>query len=85
MWASEHRRPLRIIIILGITANRRIAAHFLLAFTLSSKISVIAYADDGCHFLFEILTHFRIQYYVVYGHEWLILIDFIKEFLLNSK
>ena len=62
MWASEHRRPLRIIIILGITANRRIAAHFLLAFTLFSKISVIAYADDGCHFLFEILTHFRIHF-----------------------
>ena len=56
------KRSLRIIIILGITANRRIAAHFLLAFTLSSKISVIAYADDGCHFLFEILTHFRIHF-----------------------
>ena len=72
MWASEHRRPLRIIIILGITANRRIAAHFLLAFTLSSKISVIAYADDGCHFLFEILIS-NIMWFMA---KWLNLIDF---------
>ena len=57
MWASSvqprtvaaaARRLLRIIIILGITANRRIAAaaHFLLAFTLNAfRYSSKAYVN----------------------------------------